>query len=85
MSSRNQWKQELKAKENAPPPEIVEMDADELREYLIKRLPDLPGPQVARFAREILSCIGLPRVEIEDIQRRGKGIELRYRVTKHYF
>ncbi len=82
--SRNQWKQELKAKENAPPPKVVEMDADELREYLIKRLADLPGHQIARFAREILPSAGLPRVEIEDIQRRGKGIELRYRVTEHF-
>lgn len=82
--SRNQWKQELKAKENAPPPNVMELDAEELRDYLMKRMADLPAHQVGRFARDILPCTGEPKVEVEDIQRRGKGIELRYRVTEYF-
>lgn len=84
MVSRNQWKQELKAKENAPPPKTTEMTAEQLKSYLVDRMETL-GPQyIARFAREILPLTEGPEVTIEDIQRRGKGIELHYRVTEHY-
>lgn len=82
--SRNKWKEELKAKENAPPPVVKELNAEELRQYLIEQMSKLPAHEVALFARQILACAKNPKIEIEDIQRRGKGIELRYRVTESF-